>query len=170
MILYNYKTNDTNLNTDIYVKFTECIKSGKRFIYILLLIKNFFHVNLLLVDTKTKTFERFEPEGYTNKEPVASVNNKIDDFSKKILEYLELKKYKYISPKDLYNGPGIQQKVGLDYNDTCLPICMMYLHMRIINPDVKPQKIIKYFLKKPKEELENKILKYIKYMERKLST
>jgi hypothetical protein len=81
-----------------------------------------------------------------------------------------LKKYKYISPKDLYNGPGIQQKVGLDYNDTCLPICMMYLHMRIINPNVKPQKIIKYFLKKPKEELENKILKYIKYMERKLST
>ena len=47
----------------------------------------------------------------------------------------------------------------------CVTITMMYLHMRILNPDIKQKKIINYFLEKDKKELKTIILKYARFVE-----
>lgn len=143
----------------------KCIKSGIRYIMCSLNILygdyHISHYNVLLIDTKQKTIERFEPYGwslpYTKK-----VNNFIQTIA---LDSLGLGKYKYIPPEKISKKLGIQT-VADSYNGMCITISLLYLHLRINNPKLKQKKIVTNLMSLNRKTLKNLILKFAKYIEK----
>ncbi len=135
-----------------------------RFIYFTFIIvqkslEELTHANIVIIDIHKKTIERFEPYGYI------PISNKIDKlFNEDVLPKLELTNYKYIPPTEISPKIGIQSKADAYYG-MCVTISMMYLQLRIMNPDVPIKKVINYLLKMTKEKLTSIILKYAKYVE-----
>ena len=148
----------------------ECEKKKIRLIYfsfIIKLSKNWnkpTHSNIIIMDTKLKTLERFEPYGkYTIDFEIDLKINKLilfilDSFKKENLDY------SYILPSLITQKLGIQEK-GDSYNGMCVTISSLYLHMRILNLDTEQNKIINYFIAMSKTKLKKLILKYAKYIE-----
>lgn len=146
----------------------ECIYNGIRLVYFTFVIKTtksfFTHSNIVIIDLEKKTLERFEPYGCQS-----FYNQKIiDDFFKSfVLNFLQLNNYTYLKPENISKKIGIQSKVDA-YGGMCVTISTMYLHMRVLNVNIKQQKIVDYFLKMSKNKLKNTILRYAKYIEKTL--
>tara|TARA_B100000886_G_scaffold161061_1_gene109793 strand:- start:3282 stop:4172 length:891 start_codon:yes stop_codon:yes gene_type:complete len=145
-----------------------------RFIFTTLLLysenDNYIHSNLIIIDNKKKTFERFEPKGKNN------VNNKkyfyIDQKINNILiniikNKLKLKSYKFISQSEISLNIGIQLITDKNYEtlNFCNTINMIYLNLRLLYPDIKQSKIIDYFVNIKNDVLIDTLLKYAKYVE-----
>jgi hypothetical protein len=150
-------------------------KCKKRFMYINLMIRWNYklntHVNMIIIDFQNKTIERYEPHG----KKLSTINKKDKNVSKdidskftfKILSYIGLDNYTYISPFDYSPVIGAQVKADA-YDGMCLTYSIMYLQLRIMNPDVDQKDIVKYMIKKSKSEMIDTILKYAKYIEENL--
>lgn len=146
-------------------KFFELIKnSKKRFVAIFLYIKwnckeNNAHFNAILFDKKNKTVERFEPYTNFSEKKYFSVTNDFDKlFKKSIKKNLG---YKYILPNNFCPKVGFQQKeennilsvftastVGnfnleSDPGGFCGSWILYYLNLRIANPDINSQELLK---------------------------
>jgi len=156
---------------DLINELHKCIK--KRFIYINLMIfwlqRPISHVNMIIIDNENNTIERYEPHG---KSMAHDKNNKMsknidEKFSKNVLKYIGLNNYKYISPFDISPVIGIQRKSDA-YNGMCLSYSLMYLQLRVMNPDIDQKDIIKYMISKSKQEIYMMILQYAKYIEDKI--
>ena len=122
------------------------------------------HANMLIIDTRKKTVELFEPHGKRSSE--TTMDNlegayKISD--KLVKKYFEkyFPIYKYLSPQDILPTFGLQAKIDA-YNGMCVTWCIMYLHYRILNPNASPKKIIKQIKKIVDKPF---LLKYAKYIE-----
>ena len=145
----------------------ECRRSNIRLIYFTLIIrasKSYLtHANTIIIDLKKETLERFEPYGC-----IIKFDNIIDDFFKKfVLRHLELYSFKYLKPTNLSKKIGIQIKADA-YEGMCVTISAMYLQMRVLNVNIKQNKIIEYFTKMSSSKLKNHILRFAKYIERTL--
>lgn len=169
-IVYNIDKDEFYYNDMIKKSINECEKKKTiRFIFLIFAtlenrFKNFTHANIVIIDLFKKTYERFEPYGYEN----LTFENKIDRrFVNEIKEITGLEKYKYISPVNISPKLGIQ-KVADSYCGMCITISMMYLQLRILNPDIPPKTIVKSLLKKDKMELKRIILKYAYHVEKTL--
>lgn len=147
------------------------IKKSTRFIFFSLILKfknkNLTHANMVVIDLVKYTLERFEPHGstfYFNEDSIKEnkMVNKI--MLKQVLPDLKLKNFTYISPQKLSPLIGIQ-RVADSYCGMCITISMMYLHLRILNPDVAQPKLVKFLLNRSKEKLKIMILKYAKHVE-----
>jgi len=169
-IAYNITRDELVIPIDLLKNVKKC---NKRFMYINLMIRweqrLVTHINMIIIDFVEKTIERYEPHGRKmrvkkNKDILKDLDSK---FSAKILSYVGLNKYKYISPVDFSPLIGIQLKVDA-YDGMCLTYSLMYLQLRIMNPDVDQKDIVKYLLKKPKAEMYDILLKYAKYVEEQL--
>lgn len=141
----------------------KCIDSEARLIYFNLQLKWSkewcTHSNFVLIDTKRKTVERFEPHGCN------SVGKGVDKFFKNHgMEIIGLSNYKYLGPELLSPKIGIQRTADA-FTGLCIPIGMMYFLMRIMNIDTKQKVIVEYFTKMGKEKLKKVILKFTKYIE-----
>lgn len=150
----------------------KCIdKERTRFIFFtfILIPKNVLktkitHANMIIIDLSKKTIERFEPYGSLT----VKFEEKMDKlFKTKILEKLDLEDFEYLSPTDICPKIGIQ-RIADSFCGMCITISMMYLHLRILNPDIKQSKLIKYIITRPKKKLKEMILKYAKHVEEKL--
>ena len=145
-----------------------CLSNGIRLIYFTFIImktnEGISHANIVIIDLKKKTLERFEPYGCT----VFYKKDVINKFFKSfVLKFLQLKKYKYLAPENLSPKLGIQH--GSDsYSGMCVTISAMYLQMRILNVDIKQKKIVEHFLKMSEKKLKSIILKFAKYIEKTL--
>ena len=179
VLKYNKYVQRTSVMIDLYLgkyylpesminEISRCKKENIRIVYFSFVIKvsksYFTHANVIIIDLKKKTIERFEPYGYSK-----WYDSKFVDkiFIKKILKFLELDNFKYLAPEIISNKVGIQKK-GDSFCGMCITISMMYLLMRVLNVDVKQKEIVKYFLKFSKPTLQKKILKFAKYVERTL--
>jgi hypothetical protein len=170
-IVYNVNRDEILIPEDLVKNLKKC--KNKRFIYIYFGIvweqQPGGHANMILIDTFNKTIERYEPHGHSlgfDKKKV--ILNGIDKkFNKKLLSYLGLNEYTYISPIDISPKIGVQLKADA-YNGMCVTYSMIYLQLRLMNPDVDQVEIIKYLLKKSKSEIYDIILRYAKYIEDKL--
>ena len=169
---YNVTRNEMIIPFDLITEIKKC-KKNIRFIYINLMIfwqqRDMTHVNMIIIDVVNHTIERYEPHGKTmgfdkNKKLAKNIDNKFD---KKILSYLGLGKYKYISPIEISPDIGVQRKADAYYG-MCLTYSLMYLQLRIMNPDINQKIIIKYMLSKSKKEIYDMVLQYAKYIEDKL--
>ena len=63
----------------------------------------------------------------------------------------ELNNYKYISPVDISPKIGPQGKADA-YTGMCLTFSLIYLQLRIMNPEVEQTEVVKYILKKSKNK------------------
>jgi len=162
-ILYYVQTDTMYIPSNLSDEIIKCANTNRfNFIYIGIRWENMIsgHANILLIDHLKKTIERFEPHGKnTNWE------NQLDNkFNFKVLQYLNLEEYKYISPKIYEPRFGVQAKSDV-YGGMCFTYIIIYLQLRIMNPDIDRKLIIKYLLSKSKQEMIDIILKYAKYIE-----
>jgi len=162
---YDFLLIDEQITNEI-----EACKS-KRFVYIILTIMedmyNFGHSNMLIIDNYKNTIERFEPygESFFNGK---NVNKRIDKkFSKKLLAELNLNNFSYISPTKISPKIGLQSKADA-YDGLCVTYSLIYLQLRLMNPDINQKIIIKYLLSKKKNQIISIILRYAKFVEQKL--
>jgi hypothetical protein len=170
-IVYNVENKSLYLSQDMVKSITDCRCNNKaRFIFISFLILYYSedkltHANIIVIDLHKKTLELFEPHGHS------LFNSKITQISntviKVILKYLKLNKFKYLLPMHLSPKIGIQ--INSDsYCGMCITISMMYLHMRILNPDVNPKKIVQYYINQDPKKVKETILKYAKHIQKTL--
>ena len=125
---------------------------------------SFTHANIIVIDLIKKTYERFEPYGFDRPQ----FENKIDKkFKNEIRNITGLYNFKYISPTDISPKLGVQSKADA-YCGMCVTISMMYLQLRILNPNLSQKKVVEYLLKKDRKELKSTILKYARHVEKTL--
>jgi hypothetical protein len=166
---YNLDLDYLDIPVNAIKEIDQCIQF-KRFIYINLNIfwerDDMGHANMLLIDNLEKTIERFEPYGKSWKGDKQNlIAKKIDSkFNEEVLEKIKLKGYKYISPVHIQPVIGFQAKADA-YDGMCVTFSLIYLHLRLMNPDIKHKVIIKYLLSKKKDEIVDIILKYARYIE-----
>tara|TARA_B100001093_G_scaffold476594_1_gene503128 strand:- start:632 stop:1492 length:861 start_codon:yes stop_codon:yes gene_type:complete len=169
-IVYSIDNDFFYYNNSIKKSINDCKNNSKfRFIFFIFATiepgsKSFAHANIVVIDLIKKTYERFEPYGYNN----LRFENKIDKKFKNEIKFITgLHDFKYISPIDISPKLGIQSKAD-SYCGMCITISMMYLQLRILNPDLSQKKIVKFLLKKDKKDLKNMILKYARHVEKTL--
>jgi len=122
------------------------------------------HANMLILDTKKKTVELFEPHGKRSEETTMDSLVGAYNISDKLLKKYFQKffpEYKYVSPKDLLPSYGFQAEIDA-YSGLCVTWSTMYLHYRVLNPDVTSKEIVKHIKKKVNRDF---LLKYAKYIE-----
>ena len=152
----------------------KCInENSARFIFFSIILRfgKFNHANMCVIDLEKRTLERFEPHGasfYFGKMKDYKDNEEVNILMKKVvLDDLDLRDFKYISPEKISPFIGVQGKADA-YCGMCVTISMMYLHLRILNPDIPQKGLIKFLMKRSKEKLKEMILKYAKHVEEKL--
>lgn len=119
-------------------------KRNKRFIVMFVNIVNtdINHLNILILDTKNKSIERFDPYGNIRINKIGQ----LDDILEKLF-----KKYKYVRPREYLNVIGLQtlsdeenifnKKTG-DPSGYCVAWCCWYLELRVRNIELSPKKLI----------------------------
>jgi len=168
MIVYNTTFDYLIINEDMSNKINIC--KSKRFIYILLGIENDYsesgHSNIIIIDNFKKTIERFEPygHGYITKNSSKIIEN-IDNKFNSLLKILNLNDYKYLSPIDISPKIGLQIKADF-YDGMCSIYSLIYLQLRLMNPDIDQKVIINYLKSKEKINILDIILKYTRYVEK----
>ena len=117
------------------------------------------HSNIVLYDTKNKVIELFEPHGGLQSLPGNSRGHykDISYIFKKHSEYM-FPKYKFIPPS-AYIPYLLQQNID-NFTGSCLSICMMYVHYKLLNPTT-PSKIIVNRIKHNGKTFLNRYMKYI---------
>jgi hypothetical protein len=146
----------------------ECLKTSKRFIPIILNLatKDGNHANILLIDKQNEKIELFEPHGSRDSESVlGSVKGA---YSKKIRELKKfwrsiLPEYNVVNVVDYRRGTHFQMEYDPEnHSGFCVTWSILFAHYRLLNPDVKPDTLIKYLSKKINTV---KLLQYAKYVE-----
>jgi len=167
-IIYNITYDYLIINEEMSSKINKC--KSKRFIYILLGIENDFsesgHSNIIIIDNFKKTIERFEPYGHTYiTENSSKMIKNIDNKFNSLLKILNLNDYKYLSPIDISPKIGLQIKADF-YDGMCSIYSLIYLQLRLMNPDIDQIVIINYLKSKEKNNILDIILKYTRYVEK----
>ena len=141
-------------------------KLDTRFIYFTFIVisserEKITHANIVIIDLVKKTYERFEPRGRETNEEETKLNKL---FKSRVKKVLGLDDFKYISPTNISPMIGIQS-IADSYCGMCITISMMYLHMRILNPDIPQRKLVKFIINRERKELKKMILKYARHVE-----
>ena len=122
------------------------------------------HANIIIIDSKLKTVELFEPHGNRG------VNSELEDISKAYYKIsrnvhrffkAHLPDFKYIPPSKYEPKHGLQARLDA-FSGLCVTWSILYLHYRVLNPDVSPKKLITYLDKKITR---NVLLRYTRYVE-----
>ena len=168
-LAYNIESDEIYYSDSMKSSLIKCaMKDNVRFIFFSFIIipkrkAKLTHANMVVIDLLKKTYERFEPYGKNMYD--GRFTKKLDDlFQVRIRNLLEMHTFKYISPTIISPLLGIQS-VGDSYCGMCITISMMYLHMRILNPDIEQPKLVKFILNRPTPKLKEMILKYAKHVE-----
>ena len=111
------------------------------------------HSTIAIIDVKQKLIEHFNSSG------INKIYNKIyDKFFKEILP-----EYKYVK---LWEMCPILPQIKVDaFEGMCLTYTMMYLLLRLFNPDSDSQDILNYMITGDKNELISRLLKFHRYIE-----
>jgi len=122
------------------------------------------HANIILIDTKKKTVELFEPHGNRgNKSELESISRAYYKVSKDVHKFvsLYLPTYSFIPPSKYEPKEGLQARLDA-FSGLCVTWSILYLHYRLLNPDIPPKRLITYLDKKMTR---NVLLRYTKYVE-----
>lgn len=166
-VAYVVKTKQLFISNNMINSINKCFNQDNvRFIYFSFVLigsldDKISHSNIVIIDIFKKTIELFEPHGYYKDDLSKTVNNFV---FKKILKKLNLQKLKYLPPSYISPKIGIQSKADA-YCGMCITVSMMYLHLRILNPDINQKKIVKHLLSYSKPKLKEIILKYARHVE-----
>lgn len=144
-------------------------KCRKRFIFLILTFvpkenAGGKHANLLVIDNKTKKYERYETYGYDENDE----DLKHKEVEKQLLSTIGkiMKGYKLVPFCKTNLEVGIQEKISrLDIDDdkkgVCVPLSCFMMHMKILNPDISIKDLQTYLLKKGIREVYDMLLRYV---------
>ena len=175
-------SNNYHIYKDIEYYLQRCLNTDSiRFIFFkitMVISENGTHANGLIFDKKMGILERFEPYGDV---PYMDSDLLDDLINKKIGKYFKIylkkhnKKYTYLVPKIYINNVSFQtisndgditnRKLG-DPAGYCLAWVFWYLEMRLKNPDVHPEKLIKKAIIKinnSRKNSESNFIDFIRY-------
>ena len=122
------------------------------------------HANIVLIDTKKKTVELFEPHGARdNQSELESISRAYFKISKNVHKFVKinLPEYKFIPPSKYEPEEGLQARLDA-FSGLCVTWSLLYLHYRVLNPDIPPKLLIQYLEKKIKRK---ELLRYTRYVE-----
>lgn len=122
------------------------------------------HANIIIIDSKKKTVELFEPHGNRSKNSeLESISRAYFKISKNVNRFFSTyyPDFKYISPNDYEPSDGLQARLDA-FSGLCVTWSILYLHYRVLNPDINPKLLIKYLDKKISKNI---LLRYTKYVE-----
>lgn len=122
------------------------------------------HANIVLIDTKKKTVELFEPHGARdNQSELESISRAYFKISKNVHKFVKinLPEYKFIPPSKYEPEEGLQARLDV-FSGLCVTWALLYLHYRVLNPDIPPKQLIQYLEKKIKRK---ELLRYTRYVE-----
>ena len=122
------------------------------------------HANVIIIDTKKKTVELFEPHGNrSNKSELESITRAYFKVSKNVQRFfaMYLPDFTYIPPSKYEPKSGLQARLDA-FSGLCVTWAILYLHYRVLNPDVPPKRLINYLDKKVTKKV---LLQYTKYVE-----
>ena len=122
------------------------------------------HANIILMDTKKKTIELFEPHGSRReKSELENMSKAYYKVSKNISRFFKFyyDDYKFIAPTHYEPKEGLQGNIDA-YSGLCVTWSILYLHYRILNPDVPQKRLLTYL---DRRVTRNFILRYMKYIE-----
>ena len=166
-VAYVISTKQLFISNAMIKSINKCSKNNSfRFIYFSFVLinsldDNISHSNIVIIDLFKNTIELFEPHGHYNTETSKIIDKLV---FKKILKKIKLDKFKYIPPSYISPKLGIQSKADA-YCGMCITVSMMYLHLRILNPDINQKKIVKHLLSYSRPKLKEVILKYARHVE-----
>ena len=122
------------------------------------------HANIILIDTKKKTVELFEPHGARdNDSELESISRAYFKVSKNVHKFFKmyLPGFRYIPPNKYEAKEGLQMKLDA-WSGLCVTWSILYLHYRVLNPNVNPKDLINYLEKKMTKSI---LLRYTRYVE-----
>ena len=166
LMMKNVKPVDPEVSIDLFNKMIKKCRKRIIAVSVQLIVENKpgTHANMLILDTKKKTVELFEPHGKRSEQTTMDSLEGAYNISDKLLRKYFHKffpDYKYISPQDFLPSYGFQAKLDA-YNGLCVTWSTMYLHYRVLNPDLNSKQITQHIKKKVNKEF---LLKYAKYVE-----
>jgi len=154
-----------NSITKFVEKIKQCLK--KRFVPInlqLIVKKNNTHANIILMDSKKKTIELFEPHGNRSiSSHLESISQGYYRASKTVKKFFKryFPSYKFIPPSKYEPSEGLQDKIDA-FSGMCVTWSILYIHYRLLNPDVSQKDLVKYLNKTINKRI---LLQYTRYVE-----
>jgi ankyrin repeat protein len=142
-----------------YINFNK--SKGTRFLIIpigieLIIEENIYsHANYLLFDFEKMEVERFEPHGAEHPVDLDYDSELLDKKLKEKINLIPDLKFKYFSPRQYLPKIGFQKKeiheLKSDYigdpNGFCALWCIWWIDLRISNPDIPREKLVKLLFK-----------------------
>jgi hypothetical protein len=168
LVLKNIELRNEKENIKIIYDLVKvCENAGKRFFVctVMLIVpgKPGSHANIIVIDLKEKTIELFEPHGKRTElstlDSLEGAYHISDKLLKKMFKDI-LPKYRYISPQTYLPTYGLQARIDA-YTGLCVTWSIMYVHYRLLNPNINRKTLVRYMSKLSK----NFLLKYAKYIE-----
>jgi len=123
------------------------------------------HANIILIDNELKNVEYFEPHGYKKEESTLegipnAYHNKLKMLRKFFSEVLP--DYQFINASDYFKREGFQMKHDARHG-YCVTWSVLYLHYRLLNPNLEIDKLIRYLYY---HITLSKLLRYARYIEK----
>jgi len=122
------------------------------------------HMNIILIDSKKKTIELFEPHGNRGKDSeLESVSQAYFKVAQNVERFFRLyfPRFTFIPPSDYERKEGVQMNLDA-YSGLCVTWTILYLHYRILNPDVPRKLLLRYI---ERRFTRTYMLRYVKFIE-----
>ena len=154
-----------NSQSKFVKKIKHCLKH--RFVPInlqLIVKRNNTHANIILMDSMKKTIELFEPHGNRSvSSHLESISQGYYRASKAVRKFFKqhFPSYKFIPPSKYEPSEGLQDKIDA-FSGMCVTWSILYIHYRLLNPDVSQKDLVKYLNKTINKR---NLLQYTRYVE-----
>jgi len=153
----------------VYVEYIPKFNIDKKFniIIVNLITEEGNHANILLVNNNNNTIEYYEPHGYRkNKQSEIAGNKGIYHKKIKVLKDIFNKlipSHSFIDAASMNKKTSFQTELDPDeHSGFCVMWCILFIHYRLLNPDILLSKLIKHI---DKIMTTTKLLKYAKHVE-----
>tara|TARA_B100000902_G_C27146093_1_gene831186 strand:+ start:172 stop:999 length:828 start_codon:yes stop_codon:yes gene_type:complete len=153
----------------IYTEYIPEFNLGKKFSIIIVNLKTEEgnHANIILVNNNNNTIEYYEPHGYRrNKQSEIAGNKGIYNKKVKVLKgifSILLPSHSFIDVVSMNKKTSFQTELDPDeHSGFCVIWCILFIHYRLLNPDILLSKLIKHINKIMST---TKLLKYAKHVE-----
>ena len=168
-IEYDIKTHKIKSLYSTIESFEDKLKNKKDVKYIVVTFNvqliTFSHANIILIDNENKNVEFFEPHGYKDDnstlEGVKGAYFQKAKYLKKFMNKI-LPNYDFKNVSEMFKQEGFQMKYDARHG-YCVTWSILYIHYRLLNPDIKQEIIVEYiyyYITK------NKLLRYAKFIEK----
>ena len=124
------------------------------------------HVNVVIIDSKRKEIELFEPHGYSsNKSELEDVTRAYVKVSRHIQLFFKKKlpEYQFIHVNNYVKCASFQGRSIDAYGGMCIYWVLLYLHYRVLNPAITSKQLIKYMHSRITKR---KLLQYSRFVEK----